>query len=163
MFAIFSAFYIILEGFDTEWFPNVSSFKLDKMTKTKNSISNWIKSSNYDIRTAEHMLKTGRYIYVLFMCHLSVEKLLKALYEVALKKIPPKTHNLVYLSKSIELEIPEKFLSTIESLNDLSIVTRYPEDMDSLVKAFKKERVSEYLNRTEALLKWLKKDARLKR
>ncbi|MDP3017256.1 MAG: HEPN domain-containing protein [Deltaproteobacteria bacterium] len=132
------------------------------MTKTKNSISNWIKSSNYDIRTAEHMLKTGRYIYVLFMCHLSVEKLLKALYEVALKKIPPKTHNLVYLSKSIELEIPEKFLSTIESLNDLSIVTRYPEDMDSLVKAFKKERVSEYLNRTEALLKWLKKDARLK-
>jgi HEPN domain-containing protein len=133
------------------------------MTKTKNSISNWIKSSNYDIRTAEHMLKTGRYIYVLFMCHLSVEKLLKALYEVALKKIPPKTHNLVYLSKSIELEIPEKFLSTIESLNDLSIVTRYPEDMDSLVKAFKKERVSEYLNRTEGLLKWLKKDARLKR
>lgn len=100
---------------------------------------------------------------MLFMCHLSVEKLLKALYEVALKKIPPKTHNLVYLSKSIELEIPEKFLSTIESLNDLSIVTRYPEDMDSLVKAFKKERVSEYLNRTEGLLKWLKKDARLKR
>ncbi|MBN2246053.1 MAG: HEPN domain-containing protein [Candidatus Aminicenantes bacterium] len=133
------------------------------MTKTKNSISNWVKSSNYDIRTAEHMLKTGRYIYVLFMCHLSVEKLLKALYEVALKKIPPKTHNLVYLSKSIDLDIPEKFLSTIESLNDLSIVTRYPEDMDSLLKAFKKERVSEYLNRTEALLKWLKKDARLKR
>jgi HEPN domain-containing protein len=133
------------------------------MANTKDSINNWIKSSNYDIRTAEHMLKTRRYIYVLFMCHLSVEKLLKALYEVALKKIPPKTHNLVYLSKSIELEIPEKFLGTIESLNDLSIVTRYPEDMDSLVKAFKKERVSEYLNRTEALLKWLKKDARLKR
>ncbi len=68
---------------------------------------------------AENMLKTGRYIYVLFMCHLSVEKLLKALYEVVLKKIPPKTHNLVYLSKSIGLQIPEKSLSTIESLNDL--------------------------------------------
>ena len=132
------------------------------MASSKDSINNWIKSSNYDIRTAENMLKTGRYIYVLFMCHLSVEKLLKALYEVVLKKIPPKTHNLVYLSKSIGLEIPEKSLSTIESLNDLSIVTRYPEDMDSLVKAFKKERVAEYLNRTKALLKWLKKDARLK-
>jgi len=108
-------------------------------------------------------LKTGRYIYVLFMCHLSVEKLLKAFYEAALKKIPPKTHNLIYLSKSIGLEIPEKFLRTVESLNDLSIVTRYPEDMDSLVKAFKRERVAEYLNRTKALLKWLKKDARLKR
>jgi HEPN domain-containing protein len=132
------------------------------MVKTKNSINNWIKSSNYDIRTAEHMLKTGRYIYVFFMCHLSVEKLLKALYEAVLKKIPPKTHNLIYLSKSIGLEIPEKFLGTLESLSDLSIVTRYPEDMDSLVKAFKKERVAEYLNRTKALLRWLKKDKRLK-
>ena len=99
---------------------------------------------------------------MLFMCHLSVEKLLKALYEAVLKKIPPKTHNLIYLSKSIGLEIPEKFLRTLESLNDLSIVTRYPEDMDGLVKAFKKERVAEYLNRTKALLKWLKKDERLK-
>ena len=78
------------------------------------------------------------------------------------KKIPPKTHNLIYLSKSIGSEIPEKFLRTLESLNDLSIVTRYPEDMDGLVKAFKKERVAEYLNRTKALLKWLKKDERLK-
>jgi len=133
------------------------------MPNTRDSIINWIKSSNYDIRTAEHMLKTGRYIYVLFMCHLSVEKLLKALYEAVLEKIPPKTHNLIYLSKSIGLEIPEKFLSTIESLNDLSIVTRYPEDMDSLIKAFKKERVAEYLNRTKALLRWLRKDMRLKR
>ncbi len=133
------------------------------MAKIKDSINNWIKSSNYDFRTAEHMLKTGRYIYVLFMCHLAAEKLLKALYEAVLREIPPKTHNLIYLSKSIGLEIPENHLRTLESLNDLSIVTRYPEDMDSLVKAFKKERVSEYLNRTEALLKWLKKDARLKR
>jgi len=132
------------------------------MKRTKDSVNNWIKSSNYDIRTAEHMLKTGRYIYVLFMCHLSVEKLLKALYEAVLKTIPPKTHNLVYLSKSLGLEILEKFLGTIESLNDLSIVTRYPEDMVGLVKAFKKERVTEYLNRTKDLLKWLKKDARLK-
>jgi HEPN domain-containing protein len=33
------------------------------------SIANWIKSSNYDIKTAEHMFATGRYVYVLFMCH----------------------------------------------------------------------------------------------
>lgn len=133
------------------------------MPKKQGSIANWIKSSNYDIKTAEHMLKTGRYIYVLFMCHLSVEKLLKAIYEAVLGKIPPKTHNLIYLSKSIDLEIPENHLGTLESLNDLSIVTRYPEDMDGLVRAFKRRRVEQYLKGTKALLKWLKKDARLKR
>jgi len=109
------------------------------------------------------MLKTGRYIYVLFMCHLSAEKLLKALYEAVSKKIPPKTHNLVYLSKSTGLEIPENHLGTLESLNDLSIVTRYPEDMDALIKSFKKERVEEYLRRTKALLRWLKKREILKK
>jgi HEPN domain-containing protein len=136
---------------------------LKELEKTKDSVVNWIKSSNYDIKTAEHMLETGRYVYVLFMCHLSVEKLLKALYEAVLRKIPPKTHNLIYLSKSIGLEIPENHLRTLESLNDLSIVTRYPEDMDTLIKSFKKDRVEEYLRRTKALLRWLKKSEMLKK
>ena len=37
------------------------------------NIANRIKSSNYDLKTSEHMFKTGRYIYVLFMCHLPKE------------------------------------------------------------------------------------------
>lgn len=125
-------------------------------------IVNWVKSSNYDLRTAEYMLKTGRYIYVLFMCHLSVEKLLKGLYESASGKIPPKTHNLIYLSKEAGLALPEDHLETLESLNDLSIVTCYPEDIDEMVKAFKKKKVAGFLNKTKELIKWLKKDIRLK-
>lgn len=126
------------------------------------SIANWIKSSQYDLKTAEHMLETGRYIYVLFMCHLSVEKLLKALYEAVLGKNAPKTHNLIYLLKACEVELSEKHLETLESLNDLSIVTRYPEDIDAMVKAFKRKKVEDYLNKTKELRKWLKRDKRLK-
>jgi HEPN domain-containing protein len=126
------------------------------------NIANWIKSSNYDLKTAEHMFKTGRYIYVLFMCHLSIEKILKGLYEAASEKVAPKTHNLIYLSKTIGLNIPENHLETVESLNGLSVVTRYPEDIDEMVRAFKKDKVGEYLKRTKELLKWLKKDERLK-
>lgn len=133
------------------------------MEELKKNITNWIKSSNYDIKTADHMLKTGRYIYVLFMCHLSVEKLLKALYEADLRTIPPKTHNLIYLSKTTNLKVPENHLQTLESLNDLSIVTRYPEDIDSLIKSFRKGRVEEYLKKTKALLKWLRNDTRLRK
>lgn len=136
---------------------------MKKMPKASDSVNNWIKSSNYDIKTAEHMLKTGRYIYVLFMCHLSVEKLLKALYEAALDELPPKTHNLIYLSKAINLEIPEDHLKVLESLNDLSIPTRYPEDIDSLIRAFKRTRVEEYFRKTRGFLKWLKKGMRLKK
>jgi HEPN domain-containing protein len=125
-------------------------------------VANWIKSSQYDLKTAEHMLKTGRYIYVLFMCHLSVEKLLKGLYEAILKKIAPKTHNLIYLLNATGIELAEQHLETLESLNGLSIVTRYPGDIDAMVKAFKREKVADYLKKTEELIKWLKKDKRLK-
>jgi len=44
------------------------------------------------------------------MCHLSVEKLLKALYEAVLRKVPPKTHNLIYLSNAVNLKVPEDHL-----------------------------------------------------
>jgi HEPN domain-containing protein len=140
-----------------------NSIIIDQMPSKKESISNWIESSNYDLKTAEHMFKTGRYVYVLFMCHLAVEKLLKALYEATLDKVPPKTHNLVYLQETVNVELPEGHLKTIESLNDLSVVTRYPEDMRALVKAFRKERVDEYLKRTRSLVKWLKRDPKLKK
>ena len=125
-------------------------------------VTNWIKSSQYDLKTAEHMFKTGRYIYVLFMCHLSAEKLLKGLYEAALKKVAPKTHNLIYLLNATGVELPDEHLETLESLNDLSIVTRYPEDIGAMVKAFKRKKVENYLQKTKELLKWLKKDKRLK-
>lgn len=102
-------------------------------------------------------------MYVLFMCHLAVEKLLKALYEAQLKKAPPKTHNLIFLTNEVGLAVPEEHLKTLESLNDISVVTRYPEDIQALVKAFKKDRVEDYLTRTKGLLKWLKRDTRLKK
>jgi HEPN domain-containing protein len=136
---------------------------MGKNLNLERGVINWIKSSDYDIKTAEHMFRAGRYIYVLFMCHLSVEKLLKALYEGVLKKVPPKTHNLIYLSSAVDLEIPENHLRLLESLNDLSIVTRYPEDIDHLIKSFKRQRVEEYLKRTKEFLKWLKRDMRLRR
>jgi len=127
------------------------------------NIANWIESSDYDLKTAEHMCATKRYVYVLFMCHLATEKMIKALYEATHEKIPPKTHNLVALLNAVELIVPEEHLKTIELLNDISVVTRYPEDIRALVKAFKKDRVEDYLNQTKRLLKWFKKDKRLKK
>ncbi|RMG95388.1 MAG: HEPN domain-containing protein [Chloroflexi bacterium] len=40
--------------------------------------ANWVASSLYDLETAEQMLITKRYLYVIFMCHLALEKMLKA-------------------------------------------------------------------------------------
>jgi HEPN domain-containing protein len=40
--------------------------------------SYWAEIADYDLDTAEAMLATKRYLYVGFMCHQTIEKLLKA-------------------------------------------------------------------------------------
>lgn len=37
-------------------------------------VTYWIEMSDYDLETADAMLLTGRYLYVGFMCHQTIEK-----------------------------------------------------------------------------------------
>ena len=86
----------------------------------------WLKQAKYDIESANVMMKGGRYIYCVFMCHLAIEKVLKALYVKVLNENPPKIHSLVYLAQRIKIELPLEIKDFLESLNELSIPTKYP-------------------------------------
>ena len=44
----------------------------------KKELENWLKMVKYDLATAKQMYKTKRYLYVIFMSHLAMEKLFKA-------------------------------------------------------------------------------------
>ena len=59
----------------------------------------WAELSDYDLITARAMLKSKRYLYVGFMCHQSIEKILKAYYTRIKDKVAPYSHNLRYLVK----------------------------------------------------------------
>jgi len=47
----------------------------------------WFKQADYDLDTARAMFDSGRYIYTIFMCHLSIEKALKGVYAGKFEKI----------------------------------------------------------------------------
>ncbi|MDI6839855.1 MAG: HEPN domain-containing protein [bacterium] len=117
----------------------------------------WFKQAEYDVETAEAMFKTGRYIYTVFMCHLSIEKALKGLYTQKLNELPPKVHNLIYLVKKIELSLPDNLKEFVTELNRVSIPTRYPEELRVLLKEYNKQKVNDILKNTKEILKWLKK------
>jgi HEPN domain-containing protein len=85
---------------------------------------NWIALAEYDLETAQHMLTTGRFLYVVFMCHLSLEKMLKAHVTQATQSIPVKTHDLIYLIKKSQFELPKEHLEFIGKINSASIPTR---------------------------------------
>lgn len=122
------------------------------MSKRSKSSEEWSKQADYDIKTAEAMFKAGRYIYTVFMCHLSIEKALKGLYAKNLQKIPPKTHDLNYLSKKINLSLPEGLQSFMDTLNDLSVPARYPDEIETLLKQYNKARVKDVLKMSRKLL-----------
>jgi HEPN domain-containing protein len=116
----------------------------------------WFKQADYDMDTAEFMFNGERYFYSVFMCHLSIEKALKGLYIQKLKNAPLKTHNLLYLLEIIDLELPEDMYDFVFTLNRVSVLTRYPDDLQRMLKDYNKEKTKEILDKSKELLKWLR-------
>lgn len=117
----------------------------------------WVRQAIYDMKTAEAMFISKRYIYAVFMCHLSIEKALKGLYSRLLSETPPKTHNLIFLAEKLDLHIPKDLHDFLFMLNGLSVPTRYPDDLKKLLKDYSKNKTRLVINKGKEVLKWLKK------
>jgi HEPN domain-containing protein len=124
--------------------------------RMRSDTQNWIALAEYDLETARHMLATGRYLYVVFMSHLALEKILKAHVTEVTQSIPAKSHDLIYLLKKAELDLPLPYLDFIGIINSASIPTRYPEDLQRALHEYPEPIAREYLQRTQETLQWLK-------
>lgn len=116
----------------------------------------WLTQSDYDMDTAQYMHSGGRYIYAVFMCHLSIEKALKGLFHEKKRLIPPKSHNLIYLLNQIDIKPPEKQGKFIVKLNEASIPTRYPENLEKLQKLYTEAVVKDILLGGKEIVEWIK-------
>ena len=117
----------------------------------------WVEIAEYDLATAEAMLETGRYLYVGFMCHQAIEKILKAHYQLVKGKIPPKTHNLLFLLKETELfdSLSDRQKAFMEMLLPMNIESRYPDHKDRLFKSLDREKCSQILRETREMHAWI--------
>ncbi|MBI5740627.1 MAG: HEPN domain-containing protein [Nitrospirae bacterium] len=118
----------------------------------------WFAQAGYDFKTAEAMFNARRYIYTVFMCHLSIEKALKGLLTQRLNNTPPKVHNLIYLIERTGITPPENLMEFVIQLNKVSVPTRYPEELKVLIKDYSRQRTNDILKSTGRLLRWLKKE-----
>ena len=80
------------------------------------------------------MFEKGDYTYALFFGHLTVEKILKAIFTDKNNKTPPFSHNLVYLSEKASLELNDDNLELLEEVSDFNLEARYPDDKFSFYK-----------------------------
>ena len=119
----------------------------------------WIELSDYDITTANVMLKGKRYIYEGFMAHQSIEKILKAYFLKNNNETPPFSHRLSLLAKKASIyelfsEDQKNFLDILEPMN---IEARYPTHKELLLKSLTKARCIQILKKSEELQIWIKK------
>ncbi len=121
-------------------------------------IQYWLDIAGYDLDTAAAMLKTGRYLYVGFMCHQVIEKSLKAFYWHSLLDEPPHTHNLLLLAEQSNLKphLTEDMSKFLNRLMPLNIQARYPQDREELLKILSDQVCNDLLKQTGDLYSWIR-------
>lgn len=118
----------------------------------------WLDLADYDYDTAIAMLASKRYLYVGFMCHQVIEKMLKAYWSKVLDEPPLKIHSLSRLAErsGIDSEMSEEQRNFIDMLEPLNIEARYPSYKERLMAALNNERCENIIKRTGELKEWIK-------
>ncbi len=121
-------------------------------------VTYWVEMSDYDFDTANAMFETKRYLYVGFMCHQVIEKILKAYWSNVSDEPPLKIHSLARLAEITGLykDMTEEQLDFIDILEPLNIEARYPSYKERLMKNLTAHRCKELLKLTDELRLWIK-------
>lgn len=117
----------------------------------------WIAQSDNDLPVAESMLEKGHYTWSLFIGHLVLEKLLKAIYVREHQKIAPRIHDLVKLSKSTSLNLSDEQMVFLSEVSDFNMEGRYPDEKNQFALRCNKKFATDYLRRIKEMRLWLKK------
>jgi HEPN domain-containing protein len=115
----------------------------------------WLDQSAYDLETAEAMLKSGRYLYVLFCCQQAVEKKLKALSMKRTNAFPPRLHQLTRLAEAAGCALNEKQEDFLRELSSYYVQSRYPEEIATMGKDVDLGLAEDILKKTREVLQCL--------
>jgi HEPN domain-containing protein len=124
----------------------------------KEKIRYWTEMAEYDLETAKVMLTGKRLLYVGFMCHQAIEKMLKGYYVLVKKDNPPYTHNLTYLAEQggIFAHMKEEQKSLLDILEPLNVEARYPTHKERVMRSLSQKKCKEIIEKTEGLFQWIK-------
>ena len=123
------------------------------MFDLEKQIDYWVRGADSDIETAELLIVGKKFLEGLFFCHLTIEKISKALVVKNTGQLAPKSHNLSYLADLASLNIDGEQASFMSVLMKYQLEGRYPEYYP---KSPSPEIVMDYLQKTKSLLKCLK-------
>ena len=117
----------------------------------------WIESSDDTIDSANKLFKNKKYTHSMFFLHLSIEKILKALYVNQNKNEPPYSHNLQNIAVKIQnISLNKNQLKLLAKFTTFNISARYDDYKMNFHKICNKNFAEKNLKLGKELLKWLK-------
>jgi len=119
-------------------------------------VNHWKESSDNDYQTMLNLFNSSDYNWGLFLGHLVIEKLLKALYVKKFKKHAIFGHDLLRLASKTDLVLSEEQSEWFDRLTTFNINTRYDSYKQEFNKLCTKEFAEEWKVNIEELRKWLK-------
>lgn len=121
------------------------------------TIAYWLEGAEYDMGVADAMFQTEKYPYTLFIGHLALEKLLKAIVVKNTQTHAPITHSLPFLAKESKLSIPDKTLIKFREFMEFHFEARYPREQRAFYSKCTKAYTEERLKEIKETFQWLKK------
>ena len=131
---------------------NLERNNLD-IEKIKN---HWFVTSNNDFKTMNDLFKSKSYNWALFIGHISVEKLLKALYVKNLRKHAPTIHNLYRLAELCKIELTDEYADWLDTITSFNINARYDDYKKEFYNLCTLEYTQLWIERIKELRRWIK-------
>ena len=114
----------------------------------------WLKSSKEDFKIAGDLIGMKHYQWALFLCHIAIEKVLKANYIKIKEHYPPPIHKLVKLATDCKIKLSEEQIDDLREMTSFNIEARYDIIKDKLYKKATKEFTKKYFEKTKKLLNY---------
>ncbi len=124
------------------------------MTKDE-IIKFWVSSSNNDSKAMSSLFNNGHHVWTLFLGHLSLEKLLKAIYVKNVGTNIPYIHDLTKIAEKAGLSLTEKQKDLLDEVTTFNIKARYPDYKGRFYKKANKRFTEEYISKIKGLRRWL--------
>lgn len=115
-------------------------------------VAHWLNSAKEDWEVANQLMQSGKVRHGLFFVHLTLEKVLKAVYTKRLAQVPPKLHDLVKLAAKCGLDVTEDQNKILARITTYNMEGRYAGEESTEVAV---ETAKSLLQSGEGMYQWL--------
>ena len=117
----------------------------------------WLEQVDEDILAAEALYSSGRWLYIGFLCHQAIEKLIKAYWFAMRDDGPIYLHNHFRLLEGCDLkaELNEDQRRFIEIMAPMYIAGRYPEYKSQVARMLNDKGSKYIIEKTKEFKSWI--------